>query len=109
MPSKDPEKNRAAFKKWYEANKKKQIARVKENQKRIIKEIEDYKASNPCCDCDQFYPSYVMDFDHRIPQEKFKNVSYLVRNGSRKQVWEEIEKCDLVCSNCHRIRTHKNK
>lgn len=26
-------------------------------------------------------------------------------SGSKKKILEEIEKCDLVCSNCHRVRT----
>lgn len=58
-------------------------------------------------DCGISYPYYVMDFDHRNGEEKLEGVAALVNSGRRKAVFEEIEKCDLVCSNCHRERTHQ--
>jgi hypothetical protein len=46
-----------------------------------------------------------MDFDH-ISGEKKNNVGTMVAHGhSRQAVMDEIAKCDLVCANCHRIRT----
>ncbi len=63
----------------------------------------------PCADCGNSYPSYVMDFDH-IPErgKKRQNVGHLVANAnSVAMLLQEIAKCDLVCANCHRIRTHK--
>ena len=44
-----------------------------------------------------------MDFDH-IRGKKLHNVAWLV-NVSERRLLEEIAKCDLVCANCHRIRT----
>ena len=111
MPYKDPEKrkqkNSEYFKKWYEKNKEKQYSRIKQQQKKTRDEVREYKESNPCLDCKQYYPHYVMDFDHL--EDKINNVSRLASTGSRKQVWEEIEKCELVCANCHRIRTHNRR
>lgn len=64
---------------------------------RVIKDV-------PCKDCGQRFPYYVMDFDHVRGEKKF------VISGATCDYWpttlEEIEKCDVVCSNCHRIRTH---
>lgn len=61
---------------------------------------------NPCMDCGIRYPYYVMEYDHR--EDKIDTVSRMVRNGSGiRRIKEEILKCDLVCSNCHRIRTHE--
>lgn len=58
----------------------------------------------PCMDCGLSYPSYVMDFDHR--GNKIADVSDLVESShSLKRITTEIEKCDVVCSNCHRLRT----
>jgi hypothetical protein len=54
----------------------------------------------PCVDCGMQYPYYVMDFDH-VRGEKTKPVSQLPMN----KMDEEVKKCDLVCSNCHRERT----
>lgn len=72
-------------------------------------EIQKLKESSPCADCSGFFPYYVMDFDHREDQEKIGNVSQLTRIGSGQLVKDEIKKCDLVCSNCHRIRTFQRK
>lgn len=59
----------------------------------------------PCMDCNTTYPVECMDFDHRDPSTK----SFTIGRNKWKQVdilLEEITKCDIVCSNCHRIRTH---
>jgi len=62
---------------------------------------------NPCTDCNNRYPYYVMDFDHREGVEKLYNVSNMPAvRASLDEIKNEIAKCDLVCSNCHRIRTH---
>jgi hypothetical protein len=63
--------------------------------------------SGPCTDCGGVFPPYVMDFDHRVGEEKFEGVSSLVGRTATWEVIEaEIAKCDLVCANCHRIRTY---
>ena len=47
-----------------------------------------------------------MDFDHRDPSAKTMQVSDLVgKSKSWSRIAEEIAKCDLVCANCHRIRS----
>lgn len=61
--------------------------------------------SGPCADCGQTFPPVCMDFDH-LGDDKTQIVSRLVyANASKATVLAEIAKCDLVCSNCHRIRT----
>ena len=61
--------------------------------------------SKPCMDCGRTYPHYVMDFDH-VRGTKDMNVSAGARNGwSPERLQTEIGKCELVCANCHRIRT----
>lgn len=60
----------------------------------------------PCTDCKGVFPPCCMDYDHRDGSVKHKNVATLVGEGySRKSILEEVAKCDLVCANCHRIRT----
>lgn len=61
----------------------------------------------PCADCGKKYPFYVMDFDHQEPKNKTKEVSYMfTRNWSLDKIKVEAEKCEVVCANCHRIRTY---
>lgn len=62
----------------------------------------------PCSDCKQKYPPYVMDFDHRDRKFKEIDVGRMINGGwSKKNVDREIRKCEIVCANCHRIRTYK--
>lgn len=77
----------------------------KQAKQKVQAEVAAYKESHPCMDCGQFFPHYVMDFDHRDRSQKKENVSIYARRGATKAVWAEIEKCDLVCANCHRART----
>lgn len=59
-----------------------------------------------CADCNRTGPMCIFDFDHRDAKTKGKyRVSTLLHSGTMKQVKDEADKCDLVCSNCHRIRT----
>lgn len=55
-------------------------------------------------DCGKFYPYYVMDLDHREGEVKILSVSKM-DTYSWEKVKAELKKCDLVCANCHRIRT----
>ena len=95
--------------KHYHKNKEKYIERNKQHRENIKNKIIKYKEETPCMDCNQKYPSYVMDFDHRDPNSKIDNVASLIHVGATNKIFEEIKKCDLVCANCHRIRTHSNK
>ena len=60
----------------------------------------------PCKDCGGVFPVYVMDFDHRDPGDKEALISHLVNALSLRRLVAEMAKCDVVCSNCHRIRTY---
>lgn len=57
----------------------------------------------PCADCGNRFPPCAMDFDHRDPSQKRFNVSERMRAAAALQ---EAAKCDVVCANCHRIRTY---
>lgn len=82
------------------------IAAIKANREWV----NDLKSNTPCKDCDMQYPYFVMDFDHLDPVKKTKCVSFLVQRGySRAVIEREIQKCELVCANCHRTRTHSRK
>lgn len=60
----------------------------------------------PCLDCGGTFHHSAMDFDHRPDEAKIWDVNRLIaRNAAVSTVMAEIAKCDLVCSNCHRIRT----
>ena len=103
MSYKDPEKQREAERKWYYKNRDVVQNRNRLEYRKRKAWFKKYKESNPCKDCGNYFPYYVMDFDH-LRDKKFL-VSRLRTCGWDK-LMEEVKKCDLVCSNCHRIRTH---
>ena len=51
--------------------------------------------------------SFITDhtLDH-LRDKKF-NISWGIMNRGRKKIFEEIEKCEVVCAICHAYRTHK--
>ena len=61
-------------------------------------------------DCGGTFPTFCMDFDHRDPEAKSYNIGAKMKGAyspeAKQAVETEIAKCDLVCSNCHRIRTN---
>lgn len=63
----------------------------------------------PCADCGNRFHTWVMEFDHREGEVKLGNVSrlFLVARLAESKLLEEVNKCDIVCSNCHRMRTYR--
>lgn len=74
--------------------------------------ITAQKAGKPCAECKHMWPEYVMEFDHRDPDDKKYTISSMVHTHWDTSKWceiiEEIDKCDLVCRNCHRIRSFRS-
>jgi len=64
---------------------------------------------NKCIDCGNIYPPFVMDFDHRDPSEKAFGIGGQDFTRAYELSYAESLKCDLVCANCHRFRTHKQR
>jgi hypothetical protein len=59
----------------------------------------------PCMDCGEQFDACAMDFDHRDPASKRFTVSRMVGRQSTTAIMDEVAKCDIVCGNCHRLRT----
>lgn len=99
---------RAWYKNYYDNNpneKDRLLEKNRVSRKELRQKIIDFKSGIPCKDCGITYPHYVMDFDH-INNDKEFSVSNLVTHSSWEKIKKEIEKCELVCSNCHRERTY---
>jgi hypothetical protein len=108
MPYKDKEKQLAAQRKYYSENKDKVVLYRKTKNNLIRRRIIEIKESTPCMDCEIQYPHYVMDFDHVIGEKRF-NISMSVSIMTMRTFEEEVSKCEVVCSNCHRHRTFMRK
>lgn len=98
--------NKKRLAKHYENNKSYYIDKSRKWKLSRKAQIDKLK-SVPCADCKNFYPPYIMDFDHRDNTKKLFNIGQARSTKSKQSVDDEIAKCDVVCSNCHRERTHQ--
>ena len=81
-------------------------ARTRREIQRRMEWLAEYLQSHPCVDCGE--PDIlVLEFDHL--RDKSFNVSRGMRDMRWAAVLEEIEKCEVVCGNCHRRRTARRR
>jgi hypothetical protein len=69
--------------------------------------IDAVKIASGCMDCGLRNPDHpeIYDFDHRPGETKVRNVALFAMSGTMDALKAEIAKCDVVCANCHRMRT----
>jgi hypothetical protein len=65
--------------------------------------------SVPCADCGGTFDPICMDFDHRPGEVKLFSIGNRLSSRGFESIRAEISKCDIVCANCHRIRTHRKR
>lgn len=96
---------------FYLKNKEKQKRQILFNKKKRIEEnkvrIFNYLLEHPCAHCNESNP-VVLEFDHL--HSKNMNISQMLGEGySWNKIEEEIKKCQVLCANCHRIKTAKDQ
>jgi hypothetical protein len=94
---------------YYEENKEKhKKITTARNKKKVIENkqrLYDFYKNNPCIDCGNDNP-IVLELDHKDGADKVGCLSVMVNSGyCWKTLEKEINKCDVRCANCHRIRT----
>lgn len=88
--------------KRYEANKEEYKERARKSVQEKREWFKDYKSDKECEECGEDHPACI-DFHHENPEDKDKNVSRLVHDNHKiSRIKEEIEKCKVLCANCHR-------
>jgi hypothetical protein len=81
-------------------------AKSKKGLGSVLKELQEYKEGHGCMDCLGNFPHYILEFDHRPECVKIDIVYRVLRNYGPEAAWKEVLKCDVVCANCHKERTH---
>lgn len=93
--------------KYYSRNREAHYQRIKRLLAQNKSKLFEYLKTHPCVDCGEKNP-IVLEFDH-ITNEKTGSISYLLNwlKCSWPTILEEIEKCEVRCANCHRVKTFK--
>ena len=90
---------------YYQAHRIQELERVQTRQRDAVEFVRGLR-DVPCEDCGGRFPPYAMDFDHRDGDQKAFWVTQRAGSVSRDRLLAELEKCDIVCANRHRARTH---
>ena len=110
MPYKDEsvrkQKHAEYSHKYYLANKDKVMARSKVTRAIGKAKWSAFKCTLKCTKCGFSHPA-ALDFHHTDPTQKENLVSKLASNGCYVAAMEEVQKCVVLCANCHRIHHHE--
>lgn len=105
MPLKDKEKRRQYqreyMRRWYQENKGRHIGYVRNREKKIKAWLKEYKQTLRCEVCGENHPA-CLDFHHIDSNDKKFAIGRLKHYLSMKLLKTEIEKCKVLCANCHR-------
>lgn len=67
--------------------------------------IQEQKQGKKCADCKEDYPYWILEFDH-LGDKSFQISDFRHHTYDLKVIKAEIDKCEIVCSNCHKNRTY---
>ena len=112
MPYKDPKDQKEASRRHYLKNKEEIKARsFKRNKVQRVRNrefVKSIKEISECIDCGENNP-LVLDFDH-VKGNKILAISNMANKAyGINTISEEMDKCEVRCSNCHRIITDKRR
>jgi hypothetical protein len=93
-------------KNYYVKNKDSILARSAKINQRNRELYLNYLLIHPCVDCGESDP-VVLEADH--VRDKSYDVSRMIQGWSWNRILQELEKCEIVCANCHRRRTAKSQ
>jgi len=105
---KDLRKNAPRVAAWARRNPETRRAQLRRKWQRKAAHMRKLKA-RPCADCGVQYHYAVMQFDHVRGEKKFALGGGTICSHGYKAIEEEAAKCDVVCANCHAMRTWKRK
>ena len=95
---------------WYHKNKARHVENVNRRSRaaeaEIIKKILAYLRQNPCVDCGETDP-VLLEFDHVRGVKRGPVCNLIYRGCSWETIAAEIEKCEVRCCKCHRLKTAK--
>jgi hypothetical protein len=102
MPYKDPKRRAEYQAEWWRLNRSRHLGYVSNWEQKQLEFMRSLRVE--CVRCGENHPA-TLDFHHRDASEKDLNLAEAVRRfgWGKKKILEEVAKCDVLCSNCHRI------
>ena len=67
--------------------------------------MDSLKEGQPCADCGAIFAPFIMHWDHLPGHLKVDEIGSMISSARRARILEEVAKCELVCANCHVMRT----
>lgn len=96
--------NKAAMRRYYNNHEQRAKQYATQRERIISRKVKAVEyLGGVCKDCGGSFPPCVFDFHHLDPKEKEYSPSFL-KNCTWEKFKKELDKCVLLCSNCHRIR-----
>lgn len=89
--------------------RKKGNSTSKRNSKKKLEYMKRYKLFVGCAFCGYKKHSAALDFDHINPDTKLGTLSHVYKSWGIKKLKDEMRKCQVLCANCHREKTMKEK
>lgn len=107
MPYKDSIKQKKAQRRHYLKNKKEYAARLVARRKRNRAFVKQYKEDKSCTKCGESNP--LCFHFHHPNNDKDASINHGMCNWGLDRLKKELEKCDVLCGNCHRILHYKER
>lgn len=106
MPWKDPEARKAYDREWARRNKEKRQAINAKWQQSNMDWLQELKATLKCNRCSESHVA-CLQFHHLDPTQKDIAIADAARSWSKERILTEIEKCEVLCANCHAKEHYK--
>lgn len=98
------EQHRTYSKERYKRTRERDLARKKRVREERLADLYEANDSK-CADCGKYSTKLgFFDFHHTDPLAKEGSISAMLSSASMERVLKEVEKCVMLCPNCHRLR-----
>lgn len=100
--------NSIYLKEHYQKNKQYYLDKAIKSNKKQREWFEDFKKTLKCEYCGENHVA-CLDFHHTDPSVKEFSVGSMIHRFGKARILKEVEKCTVLCSNCHRKLHWKEK
>ena len=92
---------------YYQEHKDYYAKKFKQQYRDRADKLNAIKTENGCCKCGYNAHPAALDFNHIDPKTKSGNIADKIMHWSMEKLLEEVDKCEVLCSNCHRIHSYE--